>query len=170
MDRNNFFCRRSLSRMLNYWASTAVMVYWVNNSLTVPKQELWMGQCTCWLPMNLAIVSLRRITRVYRPMGRAGFPLDDRAVPTTSSRSFVLPFSLEHDSSSEGSVLGASEKAEFSDSPGPLGLFRWRTWLWRWVSLCVCGAAASSSSESVAGVEQGALDVAFHLKVKKKED
>lgn len=59
-------------------------------------------------------------------------------------------------------------KLNLSDSPGPLGLFRWSTWLWRWVSLCVCWAAASSSSESVAGVEKGALDVAFHLKVKKK--
>lgn len=34
--------------------------------------------------------------------------------PLHSSRSFVLRFSLEHDSSSEGSVLGANEKAESS--------------------------------------------------------
>ena len=145
------------------------MVYWVN-SLTVPKQALCMGQCTCWLTMNLAMVSLKRITRVYRPMGRAGFPLDESAVPTTLFKVFCSSFLIRTWQQLRGSVLGANEKAEFSDSPGPLGLFRWRTWLWRWVSLCVCRAAASSSSESVAGVEQGALDVAFHLKVKKTED
>lgn len=41
--------------------------------------------------------------------------------PLYSSRPFVLPFSLEHDSSSEGSVLGANEKAEFKWLPGTLG-------------------------------------------------